>query len=169
MDYYATIFPVAKDPMIEAQFTEKLIYLSLPNSFDNKESTIPVNPLPALKNGYFTFGSFNRPNKVNDDELDAWAEILKRVPTSRMRIGNMPSAIWAHILENLHRRGIDISRVKLFENMSLAHYFQAHNDVDLLLDTFSFTGGTVTNHAVWMELCSFLVYGVSGRVAYPAD
>ncbi|MGL9719605.1 O-linked N-acetylglucosamine transferase family protein [Symbiopectobacterium sp.] len=159
MDYYATIFPVAKDPVIEAQFTEKLIYLSLPNSFDNKEATIPVNPLPALKNGYFTFGSFNRPNKINDDVLDAWAEILKRVPTSRMRIGNMPSAIWAHILENLHRRGIDINRVKLFENMSLEHYFQAHNDVDLLLDTFPFSGGTVTNHAVWMGVPTISLAG----------
>lgn len=159
MDYYATIFPVTKDPALEAQFTEKLIYLSLPNSFDNKEATIPVNPLPALKNGYFTFGSFNRPNKVNDDVLDAWAEILKRVPTSRMRIGNMPSAIWAHILGNLRRRGVDINRVKLLENMSLAHYFQAHNDVDLLLDTFPFTGGTVTNHAVWMGVPTISLAG----------
>ncbi|MGL9751783.1 MAG: hypothetical protein ACR5LC_13160 [Symbiopectobacterium sp.] len=91
--------------------------------------------------------------------LDAWAEILKRVPTSRMRIGNMPSAIWAHILENLHRRGIDINRIKLFKNMRLEHYFQAHNDVDLLLDTFPFTCGTVTNHAVWMGVPTISLVG----------
>ncbi|UDQ74496.1 methyltransferase regulatory domain-containing protein [Pectobacterium brasiliense] len=159
MDYYATIFPVPKDPTIEAQFVEKLIYLSLPRNFGSKDENQPINPLPALENGYFTFGSFNRPNKINDDVLDIWADILKRVPTSRMIIGNMARVLWADIYQKLRDRGIDDQRIMMREAMGLQQYLQAHNDVDLLLDTFPFTGGTVTSHAAWMGVPTISLAG----------
>ncbi|MFT8211249.1 MAG: methyltransferase regulatory domain-containing protein [Symbiopectobacterium sp.] len=159
MDYYATIFPVPKDPAIEAQFTEKLIYLSLPRNFGSKEENQTINPLPALENGYFTFGSFNRPNKVNNDVLDIWANVLKRVPTSRMIIGNMARVLWADMYQKLRDRGIDEGRITLRESAGLQKYLQAHHDVDLLLDTFPFTGGTVTSHAAWMGVPTISLAG----------
>lgn len=159
MDYYATIFPVPKDPAIEAQFTEKLIYLSLPRNFSSKEENQTINSLPALENGYFTFGSFNRPNKINDEVLDVWADVLKRVPTSRMIIGNMARVLWADMYQKLLDRGIDAERITLREATGLQHYLQSHNDVDLLLDTFPFTGGTVTSHAAWMGVPTISLAG----------
>ncbi|GKV76872.1 SAM-dependent methyltransferase [Pectobacterium carotovorum subsp. carotovorum] len=159
MDYYATIFPIPKDPAIEAQFIEKLIYLSLPRNFGSKEEDQTINPLPALENGYFTFGSFNRPNKVNDEVLDLWAEVLKRSPTSRMIIGNMAMVLWADIRQKLRDRGIEDERITLREATGLQKYLQAHNDVDLLLDTFPFTGGTVTSHAAWMGVPTISLAG----------
>ena len=53
--------------------------------------TIPAEPaapgpLPALANGYITFGSFNAPQKLSDDCLDCWAGILGAVPGSRLRL-----------------------------------------------------------------------------------
>lgn len=159
MDYYATIFPVAKDPALEAQFTEKLIYLSLPFNFGSLEKKQTVNPLPALKNGYFTFGSFNRANKINDDVLNAWAEILMRVPTSKMVIGHLPTAIWGAVLKTMRRHGVDLDRIKLLEAMELERYLLAHHDIDLLVDTFPFTGGTVTNHAVLMGVPTISLEG----------
>lgn len=150
MDYYATIFPVPKDPALEAQFTEKLIYLSLPRNFDTKEDSPEINVLPALENNHFTFGSFNRPNKVNDSVLDAWAEILLAVPTARMIVANMPMVTWPELEHKFKIRGIDKDRITLREATDMQSYLKAHNEVDLLLDTFPFTGGTVTSHAAWM-------------------
>lgn len=150
MDYYATIFPVPKDPALEAQFTEKLIYLSLPRNFGTKENSPEINELPALENGYFTFGSFNRPNKVNDSVLDCWAQVLTAVPTSRMIVANMPMVMWPELEHKFKIRGIDKDRITLREATDMQSYLKAHNEVDLLLDTFPFTGGTVTSHAAWM-------------------
>lgn len=159
MDYYATLFPVTKDPALEAQFTEKLIYLSLPFNFGSLEERQTVNELPALNNGYFTFGSFNRANKINDDVLDTWADVLTRVPTSKMIIGHLPSPVWGTVLKKMRAHGIDLERIKLLEGMELEQYLQTHHDIDLLLDTFPFTGGTVTNHAVLMGVPTISLEG----------
>ena len=150
MDYYATIFPVPKDTNLERQFTEKLIYLSLPRNFGTKEESPEINELPALENGYFTFGSFNRPNKVNDQVLDSWSKVLLAVPTARMIIGNMPMVLWPEMKQKLQDRGVNLERITLREATGMQAYLQAHHEVDLLLDTFPFTGGTVTSHAAWM-------------------
>lgn len=150
MDYYATIFPVKKSAELERQFTEKLIYMYLPKNFDQKGEQGNVNTLPALKNGYFTFGSFNRTNKLNDRVFDAWAAVLKSVPDSRMVVGNMPKVVWEDVTRQFTCRGIDIGRFELRELVGMETYLSYHNDVDLLLDTFPFTGGTVTSHAAWM-------------------
>ncbi|EPC9992674.1 methyltransferase [Enterobacter ludwigii] len=150
MDYYATIFPVKKSAELEAQFSEKLIYMYLPKNFDQAGDNMAVNTLPALRNGYFTFGSFNRTNKLNDRVFDAWAAVLKNVPDSRMVVGNMPQSVWSDVTLQFTRRGIDTSRFELRELAAMNTYLSYHHDVDLLLDTFPFTGGTVTSHAAWM-------------------
>lgn len=152
MDYYATIFPVKKSIELEKQFTEKLIYMYLPKNFDQVTDNIEVNRLPALHNGYFTFGSFNRTNKLNEQVFDAWTSVLKLVPNSRMIIGNMPKVVWEHVSQQFTCRGIDVGRFELRELVDMDTYLSYHHDVDLLLDTFPFTGGTVTSHAAWMGL-----------------
>ncbi len=159
VDYYATIFPVPKDPALEAQFTEKMIYLSLPRNFGNESGNVEINELPALKNGYFTFGSFNRPNKINDKVLDTWAEIILSVPDSRMIISNIAMVTWPELRGKLAARGIEDERIILRESTDMQSYLKAHNEVDLLLDTFPFTGGTVTNHAAWMGVPTISLSG----------
>ena len=37
------------------------------------------NELPFKKNGYFTFGSLNNFMKINDEVLDTWIKILKKL------------------------------------------------------------------------------------------
>ncbi len=150
MDYYATIFPVKKSAELEQQFTEKLIYMYLPKNFDQNGESVSINELPALNNGYFTFGSFNRTNKLNDRVFDTWAAVLKSVPDSRMVVGNMPKVVWEDVTRQFTCRGIDTQRFELRELVGMETYLSYHNDVDLLLDTFPFTGGTVTSHAAWM-------------------
>lgn len=150
MDYYATIFPVKKSAGLEAQFTEKLIYLYLPRNFDQSHYSVELNSLPAISNGYFTFGSFNRTTKLNNAVYDAWAAVLKSVPGSRMIVGNIPKVVWPDISRQFTGRGITEDRFELREIAEIDTYLSYHHDIDLLLDTFPFTGGTVTSHAAWM-------------------
>ena len=44
----------------------------------------PVAPLPALKNGYATFGCFNQISKVTDEVIDLWAKILLSILDARL-------------------------------------------------------------------------------------
>ena len=41
------------------------------------------NELP-LKNNYFTFGSLNNFMKINDEVLDTWINILKKIKNSKL-------------------------------------------------------------------------------------
>ena len=43
-------------------------------------------PLPSLKKGYATFGSFNNLAKITPEVVAIWAEILRRAPTARLML-----------------------------------------------------------------------------------
>jgi protein O-GlcNAc transferase len=45
---------------------------------------------------------------------------------------------------------LDITRVDLLEGASIEEYFASYSEVDILLDTFPFPGGTTTAQALWM-------------------
>ena len=59
----------------------------LPDSylcFSPPRSSVEVAPLPALANGYVTFGSFNNANKLSERTIACWARVLQAVPESRL-------------------------------------------------------------------------------------
>ncbi|WP_256737832.1 hypothetical protein, partial [Paraburkholderia fungorum] len=45
--------------------------------FHPEKNAPPVNILPAMHNGYITFGSFNRLNKLRADVIAVWAKLLR--------------------------------------------------------------------------------------------
>ena len=56
-------------------------------------------------------------------------------------------------------QGIDTGRVELHGAMPRREYLAAHAGVDLLLDTFPFTGGTTTCEALWMGVPTLTLAG----------
>jgi protein O-GlcNAc transferase len=52
------------------------------------EGAPEVNALPAPAAGHVTFGCFNNAAKLSPRTLDAWAEVLRRVPGSRLLLKN---------------------------------------------------------------------------------
>jgi predicted O-linked N-acetylglucosamine transferase (SPINDLY family) len=159
VDYYATIFPVKPSAELEAQFVEKIIYFSLSRNFQPAQNCPEIVPLPAFKNSYFTFGSFNRSNKINDNVIDTWSQIINSIPNSKMIIGSIPRFIWKDILKKFQLRGVDTERIELKEPTSLISYLEYHNGIDIMLDTFPFTGGAITSHAAWMGVPTISLTG----------
>ena len=43
-----------------------------------------MQPLPAIKNGYLTFGCLNNLAKYSPSMTEVWNAILKRVPNARL-------------------------------------------------------------------------------------
>ncbi|MBG6248500.1 MULTISPECIES: hypothetical protein [Symbiopectobacterium] len=96
-----------------------------------------MNELPAIKRGGFTFASMNRIQKLNDYICDAWAQILKSVPDSRMIIAGLSGKQDIAILRaKFDSYGIASSQLVFHERLSLSEYLALHHEIDLLLDTY---------------------------------
>lgn len=147
----------------KAQFVEKVKYV--PDTrlcFTAPSSLIDISPLPALANGYITFASFQTMVKAGDEVFALWAEVLKALPTSRLR-WQCKSFADATVADDLRSRlakyGIEPDRLILLGSVSRDAYFKAHAEVDMILDTFPYPGGTTTCEALWMGVPTLTLAG----------
>jgi protein O-GlcNAc transferase len=99
------------------------------------------------------FASFNRLAKLNDEVVDAWAAILRRVPRAQLELGAglLGDAVArARTFERFGERGIGAGRLRLQPERSYAELLAAYRNVDIALDPFPFSGCTTTCDALWM-------------------
>jgi predicted O-linked N-acetylglucosamine transferase (SPINDLY family) len=110
-----------------------------------------VKPLPALSNGFLTFGSFNRLSKISEATIDLWSRVLHAIPDAKMLVGaaGEPRAE-ERLRKQFESRGIAPARLSFRPRMQMAEYLALHHEVDVVLDTFPYTGGTTTSQALWM-------------------
>jgi len=135
---------------VDRFFCEKLVRLRS-RGFQPEPSAPDVGPLPALAAGHVTFGSFNRSSKIGEATVELWSRVLHAVPGSTMLVGAVGEARAQQRLRALFEaRGIAAERLTFRPRVSMAKYLAMHHEVDIALDTFPYTGGTTTNHALWM-------------------
>ncbi|WP_345993274.1 tetratricopeptide repeat protein [Sulfurimonas sp. HSL-1716] len=123
---------------------------------------IEVAPLPALSNGYITFGCYQKLSKINDSTLDLWGAILNALPNARLRLQNSALSdmtIQEEIKNRLHDSGVDLARVTLQPSLNYEDYLASYDKVDILLDTSPFTGATTTSEALWMGVPTLTLEG----------
>lgn len=112
--------------------------------------------LPAIANGYVTFGSFNRLAKIQEPVLRSWAAILHATPGARLIIKGDQSpgelSQRARITALFCEEGIVPDRVTLLGASDRAGHFSAYEKVDVALDPFPHGGGMTTLDALWMGL-----------------
>lgn len=148
MDYRITDEHLDPTGVSDEFNTEKLIRLpSGAATFQIPSDCPEVNELPALKNGFVTFASFNNLAKVSPEAVRAWAEILHGAPTARLllvgRTGNS-------LKDDFQSHGISADRLEFSERLPMRDFLELHHRVDFLLDTFPYNGGTTSLLALWM-------------------
>jgi len=151
MDYRLTDEWSDPTGLTDAYYTEKLVRLS-PAFFCYRPSpdARPVGPLPALANGYVTFGSFNNFAKVTPAVLTTWAELMRQVPQSRLVIlAHAVPSLRAYVAEGFAAHGVDGDRVSVVNRCQRSEYLQHIAGVDIALDPFPFNGHTTTCDALW--------------------
>ena len=124
----------------------------------------PIPRLPALDNGFMTFGSFNNYYKITDSAIQCWISILQNVPKSRLfckaKVFQNESIV-ASFLGKFTAASIDASRIIVEGPTSLEAFLEAHHKVDINLDTFPYNGGTVTCHSLSMGVPVLTIKGRS--------
>ncbi len=130
--------------------------LRLPDGYvcyDPPAAAAPVGPLPALRAGHITFGSFNMPLMIGPAVVARWARILRRVPTARLVLlhpGFDRMALRARLTEEFAGRGVEPARLELVGRVPDAERLARHGGIDLALDPFPCSGGLSTCEALWM-------------------
>lgn len=139
-------------PWSDAFHTEKLVrmpdahvvYREKPSPFE------PSATPPMRKAGFVRFGCFNSLAKANPPTVAAWAEILRRVPDSRLVMkwrGLDEPLLSQAIRARFIARGIAPERIETigWEPDSYA----AYGRIDIALDPLDPNGGTSTCDALW--------------------
>ncbi|MDI1299324.1 tetratricopeptide repeat protein [Methylotenera sp.] len=144
-------------------FVEKIKYVANTRlCFTPPSSLIDISPLPALTNGYITFASFQTLVKASGDVLALWAGVMQAVPNSKLRWqckSFADSAVVKDLKVRFANYGINSDRLILLESVSRDAYFKAHAEVDMILDTFPYPGGTTTCEALWMGVPTLTLAG----------
>lgn len=138
----------------EKYYTESIIRLGGPYfCFTPLDIDFKVEELPALRNGYITFGCFNNLSKLNLRVLGVWAEILKAMPASKIFLKCKQLSdeqVSRSIVSRFKALGIEDSRIITEGQTSRRDYFHCYNRVDIALDPFPFPGGTTSIEGLWM-------------------
>jgi predicted O-linked N-acetylglucosamine transferase (SPINDLY family) len=135
-------------------FTEKIF--QLPNTFQcisiNDDIKIDQSRYQDKKN--VTFGSFNNLSKINDNVIDIWSEILKRVENSKLflkakQLDNLK--IVENIRKKFQKNGISAEKI-ITEGRSKTReeMLKKYNQIDIALDPFPYSGITTSLEANWM-------------------
>ena len=134
----------------------------LPNFFvayQPPEPTADIVPPPCIAKGAITFGYSGRTERLNHRVFRAWGAILKRLPDARLildyRIFATPP-MQAYYRDLLRSHGVDVSRVQMRCSDNI---FSGLNDIDILLDCFPHSGGTMLFDALWMGVPALTLAG----------
>ena len=162
---YLLADPISVPESQREQFTETIWYLPdtrLCFTAPATDAQQALKPPPAAQNGFITFGCFQNVRKISDDVLAVWGTILQALPQARLRLQNKQmnsDAAREQLAQRLARVGIGQDRVTLEGPISREAYLAAHAEVDIILDTFPYPGGTTTCEALWMGVPTLTLAG----------
>ncbi len=150
-------------PQCNDLLSEKPLYLPATyRCFQVPEDDVVPNDLPMLEHGTLTMGCFNNLSKVNEEVYKLWIQILKTFPQTRLFLKApqfQSDSIRHEWLTRCVRAGVDSERIVLEGPSPRKEYLQSYHRVDLALDPFPYTGGTVSIEALWMGVPVLTIKG----------
>lgn len=164
----------------EWQYAERVIRLPSAIPWMRPDYDVDVGHVPSAFGRAFTFGVFNRCQKLNPLALDAWADILRRAPGSRIVIkspGLDNAQTREMLIEHLKARGVFYddgptpgvpqlnrqgrrkTRVLIFGKSAHADQMAAHWPIDVVLDPFPMGGGISAAESLYMGIPLVTLHG----------
>ena len=134
----------------EKFFTENI--LTLKNAFafkPNKKMARAKEFLIRTPHENFTFGCLNNFMKITDEYLNCVKKIFAAVPNSKIifRDTTPLKSRQMALTEKVKLAGLPLNRVEIFCGRD--EFFDDYAQIDLMLDTFPYTGGMMTALAIY--------------------
>lgn len=111
-----------------------------------------VNELPALEKGYVTFGTLTRAIRVNHRTIRVWAQLLKRIPYSKLIVNSkdyQTSAMKESLAERFKEHGIDKERLEIGYR---SPPWDVLRKIDIGVDCFPHNSGTTLFETLYMGI-----------------
>lgn len=109
--------------------------------------------LPLERRGYVTYACVGNISKISKDVMACWVRIMEAVPSSRLLIRSISfedAASKDAMATQMLEAGMDMDRVDMKVAIGGPAFYDSYNDIDIVLDTYPFNGGTTTCFATYM-------------------
>ena len=141
------------NPKEESLYSEKIIYLpNIWNCHSGYNFKRSENEMPFKKNDFITFGSFNNFLKINDEVIEVWAAILKKVKNSKLYLKTSTPISQGTFKRKFEKYGVLNSVNFLNYNKNFNDHLEKYKLIDIALDTFPWNGVTTTFESIWMNV-----------------
>jgi len=143
------------DPPGETERFNSERLVRLPHSFwgyPESATAAEVAPLPAVSNGYVTFGSLNNPAKITSATVELWSRVMTAVPTAKLlllRTTGEPGVV-DHQVEMFAARGVSPERIELVGRRRRGEYLRVYDRIDIGLDPLPYNGHFTSCDALFM-------------------
>jgi len=108
---------------------------------------------PLVKNGYITFGTFNRYNKINSMVIGVWEKILKAIPNARFVIKTkefLTPKLRKQFLDTFKDKSVLDRVIILPYSDTYTEHLPDYNKIDIALDSFPYSGTTTSCESLMM-------------------
>ncbi|WP_025036231.1 tetratricopeptide repeat protein [Bradyrhizobium sp. DOA9] len=129
---------------------------------------VPPSELPMLRNGYVTFGVFNRVNKISDEAIRVWSKVMREVAGSKIIIKHTlldDPLVRDGLLARFVAHGIAEEKITCLGSSERTDHLRAFALVDISLDPFPQNGGVSTWESLYagVPVVAKLGHGASSR------
>uniref|UniRef100_Q07RG0 protein O-GlcNAc transferase n=1 Tax=Rhodopseudomonas palustris (strain BisA53) TaxID=316055 RepID=Q07RG0_RHOP5 len=145
--------PIAIPQEVRHFYAETIYDLPAIVTIEPPPSQWRTTELPLDRNGYLTYGSFNRVSKISDQALQVWSRIMSGSPTSRLVIKDHTiedPAVRQTLLAKFAANGVGPERITLLGSTSRQDHLITLQQIDLCLDPFPQCGGVSSWEALYM-------------------
>jgi predicted O-linked N-acetylglucosamine transferase (SPINDLY family) len=131
---------------------------------------VPPSPLPMLRNGYVTFGVFNRIDKISDPAISVWSKLLRTVTGSKIVVKHVAlgdALVRDGLVGRFVAQGISQDRVVCIGSTERRDHLKTFENIDISLDPFPQNGGISTWESLYMgvPVVARLGNGTASRIS----
>jgi predicted O-linked N-acetylglucosamine transferase (SPINDLY family) len=131
---------------------------------------VQPSPLPMLRNGYVTFGIFNRIDKISDQALSVWSKLLREVAGSKIVVKHIAlddALVRDGLVGRFVAQGISQDRLVCIGKTERRDHLMAFANIDISLDPFPQNGGISTWESLYMgvPVVARLGNGTASRIS----
>ncbi|MDA9508042.1 acetylglucosamine transferase [Bradyrhizobium sp. CCBAU 11386] len=164
---YVLADPIFIPPSVRHLFAEKIHDLPCLITME-PVSDLPASELPMLRNGYVTFGVFNRIYKISDDAIRTWSRLMRELPGSKivLKHGLLDDLLLRDsLVARFVAQGIAEENITCLGSTSRDDHLLAFANIDISLDTFPQNGGISTWESLYkgVPVVAKLGNGASSR------